>query len=93
MDYQPVVMNGSLGSWTICQGLKVALTFLGQYYAGRGVFVRMTSINPLLVLVSFIEVSDAIEILLPFPVDDARHISQCAGKEIIWEAQYLVPYA
>jgi hypothetical protein len=46
-----------------------------------------------LVLVSVIEVSDAIEIPIPFPVDDVRHISQCEGKDIIWEAQYLVPYA
>jgi hypothetical protein len=71
----------------------VVLTFLGQYYAGRGVVVRVTNTNPLLVLVSVIEVSDAIQIPLPFPVDNVRHISQCAGKEIIWDVQYLVPYA
>jgi hypothetical protein len=53
----------------------VALTFLGQYYAGRGVVVRVTSTDLLLVLVSVIEVSDAIEIPLHFPVDDVRHIS------------------
>jgi hypothetical protein len=53
----------------------VALTFLGQYYAGCGVVVRVTSTDPLLVLVSVIEVSDAIQIPLPFPVDDVRHIS------------------
>jgi hypothetical protein len=61
----------------------VALTFLGQYYVGRGVVVRATSTNPLLVLVAVVEVSDAIEIPLPSPVDDVRHFSQCAGKEII----------
>jgi hypothetical protein len=90
MDLHPVVMNGSSGSWIVCQGVEVAITFLGEYYAGRGVVIRVTSTNPLLVLVSVIEVSDAIEIPIPFPVDDVRHIE---GKDIIWEAQYLVPYA
>jgi hypothetical protein len=71
----------------------VAFTFLGQYYAGHGVIVRVTSTNPLLALITVIEVSDAIKIPLPFPVDDVRHLSQCAGKEIIWEVEYLVPYA
>jgi hypothetical protein len=93
MDHHPVVMNGRSGSWTIRQGVEVALTFLGQYYTGRGVFMRATRTNPLLVLVAVVEVSDAIEIPLLFSVNDVRHFSQCAGKEIIWEAQYLVPYA
>jgi hypothetical protein len=93
MDPHPVVMNGSSGSWTICQGIEVAITFLGEYYAGRGVVIRVTSTDPLLVLVSVIEVSDAIEIPIPFPVHDVRHISQCEGKDIIWEARYLVPFA
>jgi hypothetical protein len=93
MDLHPVVMNGSSGSWTIHQGVEVAITFFGEYYAGRGVVSRVTSTNPLLVLVSVIEVSDAIEIPIPFPVDDVKHINQCEGKDIIWEAQYLVPYA
>jgi hypothetical protein len=69
----------------------VAITFLEEYYAGRRVVIRVTSNDPLLVLVSVIEVSDAIEI--PFPVHDVRHISQCEGKDIIWEARYLVPFA
>jgi hypothetical protein len=68
-------MNESSSNWTICEGVEVALTFLRQYYAGRGVVVRVISIDPLLVLVSVIEVSDAIEIPLPFSVDDVRHIS------------------
>jgi hypothetical protein len=93
MDHEPLVMNGSSGSWTIREGVEVALTFLRQYYTGRGVVVRVTSTDILLVLISVIEVSDAIEIPLPFPIDDIRHINQYAGKEIIWEAQYLVPYA
>jgi hypothetical protein len=75
MDHEPLVMNRSSSSWTIRQGVEVALTFLGQYYTGRGVVVRVTSTDLLLVLVSVIEVSDAIEIPLHFPVDDVRHIS------------------
>jgi hypothetical protein len=58
----------------------VAITFLGEYYAGRGVVIRVTNTDPLLVLVSVIEVSDAIEISIPFPVHDVRLISQCQGK-------------
>jgi hypothetical protein len=71
----------------------VAITFLGEYYAGRGVVIRVTNTNPLLVLVSVIEVNDAIEIPIPFPVHDVRLISQCEGKDIIWKARYLVPFA
>jgi hypothetical protein len=74
MDPHPVVMNGSSGSWTIRQGVEVAM-FLGEYYAGRGVVIRVTSTDPQLVLVSVIEVSDAIEIPIPFPVHDVRLIS------------------
>jgi hypothetical protein len=70
----------------------VAITFLREHYAGCGVVIRVTSTDPLLVLVSIIEASHSIEIPIPFPVDDVRHISQCEGKDIIWEAQYLVPY-
>jgi hypothetical protein len=70
----------------------VAITFLGEYYVGHGVVIRVTSTDPLLVLVSVIEVSDAIKIPIPFP-DNVRHISQCEGKDIIWEARYLIPYA
>jgi hypothetical protein len=92
MDLHPVVMNGSSGSWTIREGIEVAITFLGEYYAGRGVVIRVTSTYPRLVLVSVIEISDAIEIPIPFPVDDVRHISQYEEKDIIWEARYLVPY-
>jgi hypothetical protein len=93
MDPHPVVVIGSSGSWTIRQGVEVAIAFLGEYYAGRGVVIRITSTNPLLVLVSVIEVSDAIEIPIPFPVHDIKLISQCEGKDIIWEAWYLVPFA
>jgi hypothetical protein len=71
----------------------VAITFLGEYYAGRGVVIRVTSTDPLLVLVSVIEVNDAIQIPIPFPVHDVRLISQCQEKDIIWEARYLVPFA
>jgi hypothetical protein len=93
MDLHPVVMNGSSGSWTIRQGVEVAIAFLGEYYAGHGVVIKVTSTDPLLVPISVIEVSDAIEIPIPFSVDDVKDISQCEGKDIIWEAQYLVLYA
>jgi hypothetical protein len=93
MDLHPVVMNGSsIGSWIIRQGVEVAITFLGEYSAGRGVVIRITNTDALLILVSIIEFSNAIEIPIPFPINDNRHISQCEGKDIIWEAQYLVPY-
>jgi hypothetical protein len=75
MDLYPVVMNGRLGRWTIRQGVEVAIMFLGEYYAGRGIVIRVTSTDPLLVLVSVIKVSDAIEIPIPFPVYNVRHIS------------------
>jgi hypothetical protein len=88
-----MVMTGSSGSWTIRQGVEVAITFLGEYYAGRGVVIRVTSNDPLLVLVSVIEISDAIEIPIPIPVHDVRLISQYEGKDIIWVARYLVPFA
>jgi hypothetical protein len=54
MDLHPVVMNGSSGNWTIREGVEVAITFLGEYYAGRGVVIRVTSTDPLLVLVSVV---------------------------------------
>jgi hypothetical protein len=73
MGPHPVVMNGSSGSWTIHQGVEVAITFFGEYYVGCGVVIRVTSTDPLLVLVSVVEVSDAIKI--PFPVHDVRLIS------------------
>jgi hypothetical protein len=59
----------------------------------HGVVIRVTSTDPLLVLVSVIEVSDAIEIPISFPVHDVRLIRQCEGKDIIWEARYLVSFA
>jgi hypothetical protein len=83
MDLHPVVMTKSSGSWTIRQGVKVEITFLGEYYAGCGIVIRVTSTDSLLVLVSVTKVSDAIEIPIPFPVDDVRHICQCEGKDII----------
>jgi hypothetical protein len=64
-----MVMTRSSGSWTIRQGIEVSITFLGEYYVGRGVVTRVTSTDPLLVLISVIEVSDAIEIPIPLPVD------------------------
>ena len=51
----------------ICKGVEVAITFLGEYYVGCGVVVRITSTDPLLVFVFVQEVSDVIEIPIPFP--------------------------
>jgi hypothetical protein len=77
MDLHPVVMNVSSANWTIRQGVEVAITFLEEYYAGRGVVIRVTSTDPLLVLVSIIEVNDPIEIPIPipFPINGVKHIS------------------
>jgi hypothetical protein len=78
MDPETIVMNGSFDKWMICKGVEVAITFLGEYYVGRGVVVRVTSTDPLLVFVFVQEVSDAIEIPMPFPDDNIkRRISQC----------------
>ena len=75
MDHHPVVMNGRSSSWTIRQEVEVVLTFFRQYYVGYGVVVRVTSTNLLLVLIAVIEVSDAIKIPFPFPVNNVRHFS------------------
>ena len=68
------------------------ITFLREYYAGCGVVIRITSIDLLLFLVFVKEVSDAIDIPIPFSIHNVKRIGHCKGKDIIWEAQYLVPY-
>jgi hypothetical protein len=65
---------------------------LGALYARRGVISKILCRDPLLVEVKIIEVSPAIEVEIPFPVGDLRRISQCAGREVIWEAEHLRPY-
>ena len=93
MDLHPVVKNGKSGSWIVRPRIEVAITLLREYYAGRGVVIRFTNIDPLLVLVSVIEVSDALDMLIPFSIHDVTRLSQCAGMDIIWKAEYLVLYA
>ena len=70
----------------------MAISFLGEYHVGCGFVIRATTTNPLLVLVSIKEVNDALDIPIPIPVHDITRLNQCTGMDIIWEAQYLVPY-
>lgn len=65
-DLETIVMNESCGRQMICKRRVVAITFLVEYYAGCGVVVRVTNIDPLLVLVFVQEISDTIEFLIPF---------------------------
>jgi hypothetical protein len=84
--------SGGNGRWAVAPGAHVAITFLGLYYVGRGVISKILCRDPLLVEVKIIEVSPAIEVEIPFLVGDLRRISQCTGREVIWEAEHLRPY-
>jgi hypothetical protein len=86
------IRSGGNGRWAVAPGAHVAITFLGLYYAGRGVISKILCRDPLLVEVKIIEVSPTIEVEIPFPVGDLRRISQCAGREVIWKAEHLQPY-
>jgi hypothetical protein len=86
------IRSGGRGRWTVAPGAHVAITFLGLYYAGREVISKILCRDPLLVEVKIIEVSPAIEVEIPFPIGDLRRISQCVGREVIWEAEHLQPY-
>jgi hypothetical protein len=86
------IRSGANGKWAVAPGAYVAITFLGLYYAGRGVILKILCRDPLLVEVKIIEVSPAIEVEIPFPIGDLRRISQCTGREVIWEAEHLRPY-
>jgi hypothetical protein len=86
------IRSGGNGRWAVAPGTHVAITFLGLYYARWGVISKILCWDPLLVEVKIIEVSPAIEVEIPFPVGDLRRISQCAGWEVIWEAEHLRPY-
>jgi hypothetical protein len=50
IDPEIILLKGSTGKWTIRKGVEVVITFIGEYYAGS-VVVRITSTDPLLVLV------------------------------------------
>jgi hypothetical protein len=69
----------------------VAITFLEHYYTGQGVISKVLYRDPLLIEVKVLEVSPAIEVDIPFPIGDLQRISQCAGQDVILEAEYMVP--
>jgi hypothetical protein len=83
------IRSGSNGRWAVAPSAHVAITFLGLYYAGRGVISKILCRDSLLVEVKIIEVSPAIEVEIPFPVGDLPRISQCARREVVWEAEHL----
>jgi hypothetical protein len=56
----------------IWKAVQVAITFLGQYYVGCGVVIQISSRDPLLILVSVLEESDAIKIPVPYPVGEIQ---------------------
>jgi hypothetical protein len=95
---EPKVKNTEIrsvgnGRWAVVPDAHVAITFLGLYYAGRGVISKILYQDPLLVEVKVIEVSFGIEVEIPFPVGDLRRISQCVGRDVIREAEHLRPFA
>ena len=70
------------------------MTLAGLYFAGRGRVVVVTCRDPILVRIVLLESSPAIEgIKLPFPERGLELLSDYVGQELIWEAQYLRPYA
>ena len=86
--------NGSSGRWTITRGRIVTVTLAGLYFAGRGQVVAVTCRDPILVQIVLLGSSPAIEgIKLPFPERGLELLSNCIGQELIWEAQYMRPYA
>jgi hypothetical protein len=87
------IRSGGNGRWAVAPGAHVAITFLGLCYAGRGVVSKILCWDLLLVEIKIIEVSPTIEVEIPFLVGDLQRISQCAGREVIWEAEHLRPYS
>jgi hypothetical protein len=78
--------------WVVAPDAHVAITFLRLYYAGWEVISKILCQDPLLVEVKVIEVSLANEVEISFPVGDLQRISQCAGRDVIWEAKHLRLY-
>ena len=74
------------------KGVVVALTHSGFYYAGRAVINRIVSRDPYLLDVRVLEVCDNIEMIIPYPTGDLKYLSQCAGRNIVWEERYVYPY-
>jgi hypothetical protein len=83
------IRSGGNGRWAVAPGAHVAITFLGLYYARWGVISKILCQDLLLVEVKVIEVSPTIEVEIPFPVGDLQRISQCTGRDVIWEAEHL----
>lgn len=75
----------------VWKGVQVAITFLRQYYVGCGVIIQISNRDPLLILVSVLEESDAIKIPIQHPVHEIQKISQCKDRDIVWKAQYVNP--
>jgi len=76
--------NGGSGRWKMRKGVVLALTHAGLYYArSRAVLNRVVSRDPLLLDVHVLDISYTIEIILPFPTDDLKYLSQSVGKSIV----------
>ena len=54
--------------------------------------MRILCQDPFLIEVKVIEVCPALEVEIPFAVEDLRRTSQCIGRDVIWKAEYLRPY-
>jgi hypothetical protein len=63
-----IVQNEGSVRWTVRRGVEMAITFLGQYNAGRGVITKIRCRDPLFFKVKFYEVFFSIEVNIPFPV-------------------------
>ena len=80
--------------WTITRGRIVAVTLACLYFVRRGKVVAVTCRDLILVRIVLLESSPTIEgIKLPFAERGLELLSDCIGEELIWEAQYLRPYA
>ena len=54
--------NMNFDKWKIYRGAEVAITFLGQYYAGYAVVIKVVNHDVLLVKVLVLEISEAFKI-------------------------------
>ena len=95
MEVEPIqtfLRNGRSGRWKVKKGVVVALTHSGLYYAGRAVIQRVVEFDPIVVVVKVIEVSDSMEMNIPFPDEGVKSLSNCLGQMILWEAADLRPF-
>jgi hypothetical protein len=75
------------------KGVVITLAHAGLYYARRAIINRVVSRDPILSSVRVLDVSDSIEMILPFPVEDIKYLSQSVGKSIVWEEIIVRPFA